>query len=187
MRSKFTNALEFFKESCQQCGVSLAGIICTCKDVDWVEKAYLEQSASFSRVCFVEYLRRTQVMACSNNVVRAALTPKFRDVNLLVEMLTYNMGAPAVLPAESVDACRKRYTPPINDFEIQTLQVCVVGGWVYCHVICSARQSTPFGTTCGERVQRVTLELFSCIGIVLVWCERRGRGGGVMLSARAAV
>ncbi|CAM9971904.1 unnamed protein product, partial [Hapterophycus canaliculatus] len=64
-----------------------------------------------------------EVMACSNNVVRAALTPKFRDVNLLVEMLTYNMGAPAVLPAESVDACRKRYTPPINDFEIQILQV----------------------------------------------------------------
>ena len=64
-------------------------------------------------------------MACSNNVVRAALTPKFRDVNLLVEMLTYNMGAPAVLPAETVDACRKRYTPPINDFEIQILQVCV--------------------------------------------------------------
>ena len=62
-------------------------------------------------------------MACSNNVVRAALTPKFRDVNLLVEMLTYNMGAPAVLPAETVDACRKRYTPPINDFEIQILQV----------------------------------------------------------------
>ena len=64
-------------------------------------------------------------MACSNNVVRAALTPKFRDVNLLVEMLTYNMGAPAVLPAETVDACRKRYTPPINDFEIQILQVWV--------------------------------------------------------------
>lgn len=62
-------------------------------------------------------------MACSNNVVRAALTPKFRDVNLLVEMLTYNMGAPAVLPPESVDCCRRRYTPPINDFEIQVLQV----------------------------------------------------------------
>lgn len=62
-------------------------------------------------------------MACSNNVVRAALTPKFRDVNLLVEMLTYNMGAPAVLPPETVDACRRRYTPPINDFEIQVLQV----------------------------------------------------------------
>ncbi|CAM9481814.1 unnamed protein product [Pylaiella littoralis] len=64
-----------------------------------------------------------EVMACSNNVVRAALTPKFRDVNLLVEMLTYTMGAPAVLPAESVDTYRKRYTPPINDFEIQILQV----------------------------------------------------------------
>lgn len=64
-----------------------------------------------------------QVMACSNNVVRAALTPKFRDVNLLVEMLTYNMGGPAVLPAEAVDQYRKRYTPPINDFEIQVIEV----------------------------------------------------------------
>lgn len=76
-------------------------------------------------------------MACSNNVVRAALTPKFRDVNLLVEMLTYNMGAPAVLPAETVDACRKRYTPPINDFEIQILQVgrgkmLMFQGCIYC-------------------------------------------------------
>lgn len=68
-------------------------------------------------------ISETQVMACSNNVVRAALTPKFRDVNLLVEMLTYNMGAPAVLPAEAVDSYRKRYTPPIDDFEIQVLQV----------------------------------------------------------------
>lgn len=68
-------------------------------------------------------LYHVQVMACSNNVVRAALTPKFRDVDLLVEMLTYNMGAPAVLPAETVDQCRKRYTPPINDFELQVLEV----------------------------------------------------------------
>lgn len=80
---------------------------------------------SFMKCAVVFYFRIMQVMACSNNVVRAALTPKFRDVNLLVEMLTYNMGAPAVLPAESVDAFRKRYTPPINDFEIQILQVCV--------------------------------------------------------------
>lgn len=28
-------------------------------------------------------------MACSDNVVRVGLTPKFRDVNTLVNMLTY--------------------------------------------------------------------------------------------------
>ncbi|CAM9202824.1 unnamed protein product [Choristocarpus tenellus] len=64
-----------------------------------------------------------EVMACSNNVVRAALTPKFRDTNLLVEMLTYNMGAPAVLQAEFVDSKRVRYTPPITDFELEDLKV----------------------------------------------------------------
>ncbi|CAM9550171.1 unnamed protein product [Discosporangium mesarthrocarpum] len=64
-----------------------------------------------------------EVMACSNNVVRAALTPKFRDTNLLVEMLTYNMGAPAVLQAVTVDGKRKRYTPPITDFELEDVRV----------------------------------------------------------------
>lgn len=28
-------------------------------------------------------------MACSDNVVRAGLTPKFKDVDTLVSMLTY--------------------------------------------------------------------------------------------------
>lgn len=71
--------------------------------------------------------------------MRAALTPKFRDVNLLVEMLTYNMGAPAVLPAETVDAYRKRYTPPIDDFEIQVLQVTWRVGVRSCFVLCADR------------------------------------------------
>ncbi len=37
-----------------------------------------------------------EVMACSDNVVRAGLTPKFRDVDTLVSMLTYDMTPPAV-------------------------------------------------------------------------------------------
>ncbi|CAM9106136.1 unnamed protein product [Discosporangium mesarthrocarpum] len=64
-----------------------------------------------------------ECMACSNNVVRAALTPKYRDIELLVEMLSYNMGAPAVLPVEPVDHFRKRYTPPISEFEIEDVRV----------------------------------------------------------------
>lgn len=62
-------------------------------------------------------------MARSNNVVRCALTPKFRDVDLLVNMLTYNMGAPAILPPHVVDGNRKRFTPPVTDFEIEDIQV----------------------------------------------------------------
>lgn len=62
-------------------------------------------------------------MACSNNVVRCALTPKYRDVDLLVEMLTYNMCAPAVLHADTVDDCRRCFTPPIAEFEIEDIQV----------------------------------------------------------------
>ena len=33
-----------------------------------------------------------EVMACSDNVVRAGLTAKFKDVSNLVNMLTYTMG-----------------------------------------------------------------------------------------------
>ena len=35
-------------------------------------------------------------MACSDNVVRAGLTPKFKDVDNLVSMLTYSMGGPTI-------------------------------------------------------------------------------------------
>eukprot|EP00904_Undaria_pinnatifida_P009889 jgi/Undpi1/602/HiC_scaffold_10.g04066.m1 len=64
-----------------------------------------------------------ECMACSNNVVRCALTPKYRDVDLLVEMLSYNMAAPAVLHPHIVDDNRKRFTPPVADFEIEDILV----------------------------------------------------------------
>ena len=37
-----------------------------------------------------------ECMACSDNVVRAGLTPKFKDVDNLVSMLTYSMGGPTI-------------------------------------------------------------------------------------------
>ncbi|CBN76539.1 Mannose-6-phosphate isomerase [Ectocarpus siliculosus] len=64
-----------------------------------------------------------ECMACSNNVVRCALTPKFRDVDLLVDMLTYNMAAPAVLRPHIIDDNRKRFTPPVDVFEIEMINV----------------------------------------------------------------
>lgn len=38
-----------------------------------------------------------ECMAASDNVIRAGLTPKFRDVQVLCESLTYEMGTPEIL------------------------------------------------------------------------------------------
>jgi len=62
-------------------------------------------------------------MACSDNVVRAGLTPKFKDVDNLVNMLTYSMGGPAIdagTPAYG-DNRIMRYTPPTQEFEIMVM------------------------------------------------------------------
>lgn len=64
-----------------------------------------------------------QVMARSDNVVRVALTPKHRDVPLLCEILTYNMGAPPIVKPIVVDECCQRFTPPIEDFELEDMRV----------------------------------------------------------------
>lgn len=62
-------------------------------------------------------------MARSDNVVRVALTPKHRDVPLLCEILTYNMGAPPIITPIQVDECCHRFTPPIKDFELDDMRV----------------------------------------------------------------
>ncbi|CAN0117845.1 unnamed protein product, partial [Ectocarpus sp. 6 AP-2014] len=64
-----------------------------------------------------------EVMARSDNVVRVALTPKHRDVPLLCEILTYNMGAPPIVTPIQVDQCCHRFTPPIKDFELDDMKV----------------------------------------------------------------
>jgi len=66
-----------------------------------------------------------ECMACSDNVVRAGLTPKFKDVDNLVNMLTYSMGGPTIdAGAYSIDNpdCI-RYSPPCPEFEVIILTV----------------------------------------------------------------
>lgn len=61
-----------------------------------------------------------ECMACSDNVVRAGLTPKFKDVPNLVDMLSYTMGGPNIdagAPAYG-DERIMRYTPPVPEFEV---------------------------------------------------------------------
>ena len=64
-----------------------------------------------------------ECMACSDNVVRAGLTPKYKDVENLVNMLTYSMGGPSIDAGAPLrdDPRVLRYTPPVPEFEVLML------------------------------------------------------------------
>ncbi|CCH40904.1 Mannose-6-phosphate isomerase [Wickerhamomyces ciferrii] len=66
-----------------------------------------------------------ECMAASDNVVRAGFTPKFKDVENLVEMLTYNYDdvekqkmSPQIFERSSGDGESKLYDPPIQEFSV---------------------------------------------------------------------
>ncbi|KAJ2489327.1 Mannose-6-phosphate isomerase [Coemansia sp. RSA 2050] len=63
-----------------------------------------------------------ECMATSDNVVRAGLTPKLRDVPVLVDMLTYDFGTPEGKLLRPVEFAGTRhsliYDPPIDEFSV---------------------------------------------------------------------
>ncbi|EGB07941.1 hypothetical protein AURANDRAFT_2565, partial [Aureococcus anophagefferens] len=63
-----------------------------------------------------------ECMACSDNVVRAGLTPKHKDVENLVDMLSYTMGGPDIEFGRLVHVGEGTrtlcYTPPVPEFEV---------------------------------------------------------------------
>ncbi|ONK81501.1 uncharacterized protein A4U43_C01F29790 [Asparagus officinalis] len=59
-----------------------------------------------------------ECMATSDNVVRAGLTPKYRDVQTLCSMLTYKQGFPEILQGVPLNPHISRYTPPFDEFEV---------------------------------------------------------------------
>ncbi|XP_050230583.1 mannose-6-phosphate isomerase 1 [Mercurialis annua] len=59
-----------------------------------------------------------ECMATSDNVVRAGLTPKHRDVQTLCSMLTYKQGSPEILKGFPLSPYITRYLPPFNEFEV---------------------------------------------------------------------
>ncbi|KAM9313033.1 mannose-6-phosphate isomerase [Gastrophryne carolinensis] len=68
-----------------------------------------------------------ECMACSDNTVRAGLTPKFIDVDTLCEMLTY-ISAPAAAKLFTPtpfngDRHALLYNPPVPDFTVIKIQV----------------------------------------------------------------
>uniref|UniRef100_A0A6U7MSP4 mannose-6-phosphate isomerase n=1 Tax=Haptolina brevifila TaxID=156173 RepID=A0A6U7MSP4_9EUKA len=68
-----------------------------------------------------------EVMATSDNVVRAGLTPKWKDVETLCSMLTYNDGAPSMVPAKSRGPYVWNYSPPegcgVDEFTLDRIEV----------------------------------------------------------------
>jgi mannose-6-phosphate isomerase len=64
-----------------------------------------------------------ECMACSDNVVRAGLTPKLKDVDTLVNMLTYKSQSPDIYRGCFVDDYTLRYEPPVADFCVEVIDV----------------------------------------------------------------
>lgn len=66
-------------------------------------------------------------MATSDNVVRAGLTPKLRDVDTLVSMLTYEAGPGSkqlLQPTRfGTDDSTLLYDPPIDEFSVLKLNL----------------------------------------------------------------
>lgn len=66
-----------------------------------------------------------ECMACSDNVVRAGLTPKYKDVETLCEMLTYETGTAQsrLFSAQAQDAYTTFFSPPVPDFRITKIDI----------------------------------------------------------------
>jgi len=66
-----------------------------------------------------------ECMACSDNVVRAGLTPKYKDVETLISMLDYSMTEPKLrfFQADKVDDFCQVFDPPVPDFAVETISV----------------------------------------------------------------
>lgn len=64
-----------------------------------------------------------ECMACSDNVVRAGLTPKMKDVDTLVKMLTYKCTTPTITRGQKKDQHCTLYVPPVKDFAMEIVEL----------------------------------------------------------------
>jgi mannose-6-phosphate isomerase len=64
-----------------------------------------------------------ECMACSDNVVRAGLTPKPKDVDTLIKMLSYNCSMPEITKGKKIDGFCTLYVPPVEDFAIEMIDI----------------------------------------------------------------
>lgn len=83
----------------------------------------LPSHASRSLAVLVDARLITDIIECmaqSDNVVRAGLTPKLRDVETLIEMLTYESGPGSKQLLKPVEVSQNvtLYDPPIAEFSV---------------------------------------------------------------------
>lgn len=66
-----------------------------------------------------------ECMACSDNVVRAGLTPKFKDVQTLVDMLDYRMYDihESLVRPQKQGECIFEYKPAVDEFSVQRIEM----------------------------------------------------------------
>lgn len=66
-----------------------------------------------------------ECMACSDNVVRAGLTPKYKDVETLLAMLNYvgSSGTSKIFQPQAVDEHTLLFAPSVDDFAVAKIQV----------------------------------------------------------------
>ncbi|XP_037051960.1 mannose-6-phosphate isomerase [Bradysia coprophila] len=66
-----------------------------------------------------------ECMACSDNVVRAGLTPKYKDVETLLAMLNYDgsSGESKIFQPKVVDEHQLLFAPAVEDFAVVKIQV----------------------------------------------------------------
>ncbi|VDM75543.1 unnamed protein product, partial [Strongylus vulgaris] len=67
-----------------------------------------------------------ECMACSDNTIRAGLTPKFKDIQTLCANLTYAMSGPPIFPHKEVSSGTELYAPPVPEFAVQAVNVFAV-------------------------------------------------------------
>mmetsp|Transcript_23619 Transcript_23619/g.28918 ORF Transcript_23619/g.28918 Transcript_23619/m.28918 type:complete len:370 (+) Transcript_23619:152-1261(+) len=98
------------------CDVGIFGVfILNCFKLNKGEGIFLEANlphAYLSGDCL-------ETMACSDNVVRAGLTPKLRDTKVLCNMLQYKSSKPSIMYGKKIGKYTKRYAPNVKEFALE--------------------------------------------------------------------
>lgn len=106
---------------------------------------------------FNSFLDCIECMACSDNVVRAGLTPKYKDVETLCEMLNYkgdDAGNKVFKPVVE-DEFSEAFLPPVPDFAVVKIEVCKLINFVqyiYYFFSCYFKKLLAIGTTTNLRL-----------------------------------
>ena len=102
-------------------------------------------------------------MACSDNVVRGGLTPKLKDANVLINMLTYEYGQEQVdTGIEEVSEGIKLYRSGFKEFDVLQIEAgsesrtydCKVPSIMICVDGSGKVETKPFGVSEGQEIKK---------------------------------